>query len=310
MNRICEKIGKKCKNVKDNGNCFWMGRDGQPVQCVGVWAKDKYYFLERYLNASSEARRKFSDQGNAVFIDLFSGPGRCIVRENKTEITSGGFRATELREASFNEYIFCDIDETNIEAFKQRTQQIQNCCNFYPGDSNKTINSTVSYLKQKDYRYHFAYIDPFAPENLSFNTLKTLAQFKRMDMLIHFPIGSIHRNLDNWMIKTDTILDIFLGTNVWREQIKDARKSTKHNDYYVLTNIFKEQLKSIGYPEEGLNLQESEGGLLAQLSAVSVKNTRNVNLYVLILASKHPLGQKIWNSIIKIDSKGQRSFSF
>jgi three-Cys-motif partner protein len=312
MDRICEKrkSGKNCKNVKDNGNCFWLGSDEQPVQCVGIWAEDKYYFLERYLNASREARRKFSDQGNAVFIDLFSGPGRCIIRKRKTEISSGGFRATELREASFNEYIFCDIDEDNVKALKQRTYQVQNYCNFYAGDSNKTIDSIASYLKQKDYRYHFAYIDPFAPDNLNFNTLKTLAQFKRMDMLIHFSISSIDRNLDKWMSKTKTILDNFLGTDVWRERIIDARKNAKYNDYYVLTDVFKEQLKSIGYPEEGLKLQESEGGLLSQFPAVSIKNTRNRNLYVLILASKHPLGQKIWNSIIKIDSKGQRSFSF
>lgn len=306
MNRICEKIGKKCKNVQDNGNCFWPGSDKLPVQCVGAWAEDKYYFLERYLNASREARRKFSDRGNAVFIDLFSGPGHCIIREKKTEIISGGFRATELNETPFNEYIFCDINEDNIEAFRQRTQQKQNCI-FYTGDSNKTIESIVNHLKKNDYRYHCAYVDPFAPENLNFNTLKTLAQLKRMDMLIHFPIGSIHRNLDNWMGKTNTILDNFLGTNVWRERIENARKNGKYNDYYVLTDVFKEQLKSIGYPEEGLQFQESEGDLLFQLPAVAIKNTRNRNLYVLILASKHPLGQKIWNSVIKIDSKGQRN---
>jgi len=304
MNRICEKIGKKCKHVKDNGNCFWPGSDDHPVQCVGGWVEDKYYFLERYLNASREARRKFADRGNAVFIDLFSGPGHCIIREKKTEIKSGGFRAIELNEAPFNEYIFCDIDESNIEAFKQRTRQ-KKICIFYTGDSNNTIKSVVNHLKKKDYRYHCVYVDPFAPENLNFNTLKVLAQFKYMDMLIHFPIGSIHRNLDNWMGRTNTILDNFLGTDTWRDRIKAARKDIKHNDYHVLTDVFKEQLKTIGYPEEGLR-----SNIANELPAVSVKNTRNVSLYILILASKHELGQKIWNSIIKIDSKGQRSFSF
>ena len=304
MDRICEKVGKHCKHMQSNNNCSWLGADDRPVQCVGTWAEDKYYFLERYLNASRKARQKFSDQGNSVFIDLFSGPGRCIIREKKEEISSGGFCATELSEAPFNEYIFSDIDEKNIEALRQRTQQKSNRI-FYTGDSNETINDIVSYLKKKDYRYHFAYIDPFAPENLKFATLKALAQFKRMDMLIHFPIGSIHRNLDNWMGRTNTILDTFLGTDTWRDRIKDARENAKYNDYHVLTDVFKEQLKSVGYPEEGLR-----SGILDELPTVSVKNTRNVNLYVLILAAKHERAQKIWNSIIKIDSKGQRSFSF
>ena len=299
MHRICEKIGNKCKHIKDNGNCSWLGNDNQPVQCVGAWAEDKYYFLERYLNATRKVRRVFSDQGNSVFIDLFSGPGRCIFKEKKEEITGGGFRATELNEAPFNEYIFCDIDEKNIAAFRQRTQQKPNCL-FYTGDSNKTIESIVSHLKKKDYRYHFAYIDPFAPKNLNFNTLKFLAQLKRMDMFIHFPIGAIKRNLDK-----NTILDSFLGTTVWRNKIFDNNQNIKPDVYHILTDVFKEQLKSIGYPEEGL-----ASGISNELPTVSVKNTRNVNLYILILASKHELGQKIWNSIIKIDSKGQRSLSF
>lgn len=44
------------------------------------------------MDASREARRKFSDHGNSVFIDMFSGPGRCIVRGEQREIAGGGIR--------------------------------------------------------------------------------------------------------------------------------------------------------------------------------------------------------------------------
>ena len=87
--RNCSK--EDCKD-KD-GNCSIPGADGLPVQRVGPWVEDKFFFLERYLTASREARRKFSDNGNAVFIDLFSGPGRCIIRGEMREIDSGGMRA-------------------------------------------------------------------------------------------------------------------------------------------------------------------------------------------------------------------------
>ena len=70
MVRRCEERGCKDKD----GNCLIDGSDGLPVQCVGPWVEDKYFFLERYLNASREARRKFADKGNAVFIDLSAGP--------------------------------------------------------------------------------------------------------------------------------------------------------------------------------------------------------------------------------------------
>jgi hypothetical protein len=83
------------------GNCSIPGADGLPVQCVGAWVEDKYFFLEQYLNASCEARRKFADKGNAVFIDLFAGPGRCIVKNERREIDSGGMRAMKRDKAPF-----------------------------------------------------------------------------------------------------------------------------------------------------------------------------------------------------------------
>lgn len=62
-------------NCKDrNGNCMAPGVDLLPVQCVGPWVEDKYYFLGRYLQATRFAREKFASRNNAVYIDLFAGP--------------------------------------------------------------------------------------------------------------------------------------------------------------------------------------------------------------------------------------------
>jgi len=95
--RICKS--DECKD--ETGDCLFLGSDNLPVQCVGPWVEDKYFFLERYLNASCEARRMFSDKGNAVFIDLFSGPGKCIIKDTKKEIDSGGMRALLRGKSSF-----------------------------------------------------------------------------------------------------------------------------------------------------------------------------------------------------------------
>ena len=43
-----------------------------------------------------------------------------------------------------------------------------------------------------------------------------------MDLLIHFPIGAIKRNINNWVKNKDTILDKFLGTDKWRDKIKEV----------------------------------------------------------------------------------------
>lgn len=125
-----------------------------------------------------------------------------------------------------------------------------------------------------------------------------------MDMLIHFPIGAIKRNLKNWIKSKNTILDNFLGTESWRETLRNVSQS---ETFRILIDIFKKQLESIGYPEEGLKMVASGNNIYAGLPVVSIKNTREVDLYVLILASKHKLAQKIWNSVIKASPDGQKT---
>lgn len=298
--------GKDCskKNCKsEEGNCPALGEDGLPLQCVGAWAEDKYFFLEAYLNASCEARRKFADRNNAVFIDLFAGPGKCVVRGEKKEILSGGIRALQRDEAPFNELFFFDISKANTEALLKRVNS-RTYCHVICGDSNALVSNLVSSLLQKYYRYHFAFVDPFGPDNLKFNTLKELARLERMDMLIHFPIGAIKRNLSNWKRKTNTILDEFLGTKIWRTKIEGI---PSNQIFKILIDVFKEQLKTIGYPEKGLKLISSDKDIYAGLPTVSVRNTKDLDLYVLILASKHQLAQKIWASIIRMNRRGQKT---
>jgi three-Cys-motif partner protein len=158
-------------------------------------------------------------------------------------------------------------------------------------------------LKERSYRYHFVLVDPFGPEALKFSTLKLLAELPRLDFLIHFPIGAIKRNLSKWQENDYGILDDFLGTREWRDKVLDFRKG---RTLTLLLEIYKRQLMKVGFPEAGLITGDSRDNLWASLPAVSVKNTKAVELYVLILASKHPIGQKIWNNLITIDASGQK----
>lgn len=292
---------RKCKNSctdkQDNGNCLYTGKDGLPVQCVGPWVKDKYFFLENYLNASCKARKMFSQKNNAVYIDLFSGPGKCIDRSSGLEIDTGAIKALTRDEGSFNEAHLFDKERDNINALKSRLSTLPVSSHFYCGDSNILIDNLTENLKKKSYRYHFSYIDPFGAEALSFKTLQKLAMFERMDMLIHFPIGAIKRNYDKWVNSTEeTILDRFLGTRYWRNLTKNC---TFDKTYQILVELFVKQMQSIGYPEKGLKYEQK---IYNDISSVSIKNTKNVTMYLLVLAAKHPLAQKLWASV----SKGNR----
>lgn len=293
-----------CK--KGNGNCAIPGLDNLPIQCVGPWVEDKYYYLENYLKATRYARKKFTDGDNSVFIDLFAGPGKCIIRSEQREIDSGGTRVLNIQDIPFNEYYYVDIAEENIISLKSRIGRSSFKINsqIIHGDSNIVITDLVKNLLKNEKRYHVAYIDPFGPDGLKFNTLKELAKLQRMDILLHFPIGAIKRNLENWKSKTNTILDDFMGTDAWRKKIE---KVSGNEIFKILIDVFKGQLKSIGYPENGLNMISSDEAIYSNLPTVPIKNTKDVDLYVLIFAAKHPLAQKIWSSIIKTDPYGNRN---
>ena len=150
--RVCKK--EKCENKE--GNCPVLGSDGLPVQCVGRWVEDKYFFLEKYLNASREVRRQFTNKNNAVFIDLFAGPGRCVIRNEKREIDSGGMRALQRDEVQFNELFYLDIKETNVAALEKRVKNKGNC-HVICGDSNILVEELFKNLSRRAYRYHFAF---------------------------------------------------------------------------------------------------------------------------------------------------------
>ena len=187
-----------------------------------------------------------------------------------------------------------------MKALEKRITSKANC-NVRCGDSNTLINDMVATLSQKPYRYHFAFVDPFGPDGLKFETLKALAKLNRMDILLHFPIGSIKRNLGTWLRSKSTILDDFLGTDKWRKRI-DGLSSDKI--FKVLIDVFTEQLKSIGYPEEGLRMASSDRDIFFFLFNFLLKKKKGWGLVFFFFVSKKFFPKKKGKGLLKKDRKG------
>ncbi|MBM3713124.1 MAG: three-Cys-motif partner protein TcmP [Actinobacteria bacterium] len=302
------KCSTNCVKKLSNGNCEIPASDNLPVQCVGPWVENKYYFLEKYLNISRAARKKFSEKNNAVYIDLFSGPGKCFInsktqKKNK-EIDNGALWVAKMDEAPFNEFYFCDIDESNIKSLKTRVynynEYLYSKCKFNNVDSNIFVKDMVEKLLLKNWRYHFAYIDPFGPKALKFTTIAELSKLNRIDILLHFPLGAIKRNYKSWSEKEINILNNFLGTNAW--QLKEDKL---RNIYKVLVDTLIEQLNLLGYKNEYIgfgNIKNYDDAI----RVAAIKNSKNVKLYELILISKHKIAGDFWNKTLEIGPNGQR----
>jgi three-Cys-motif partner protein len=132
-------MGEACKlggPTKDNNNCTNPADDdGLPVQCIGAWSRDKHHYLNLYLKASSNPRRKFlppEGAGGAAFIDLFAGPGRARVATTG-EIVDGSPLIALKQPVPFSRVILCELDRENVEALEQRTARYRGV-KIIPGD--------------------------------------------------------------------------------------------------------------------------------------------------------------------------------
>jgi len=275
--------GKK----KTNGNCN-RAESGSalPIQCVGDWAKEKHDYLRRYISATWGVRAKFlppKGSGGAAFVDLFSGPGRCCVRGNKADLIDGSpLIALGHTEAPFTKVIVCDLDPENVEALDARTAQHSDRTVVVGGDCHLLIDRIVNEIPP--HGFNMALIDPFSANQLRFDTIKKLASFKRMDLIINWPTQDLKRNYDRNQHEMNEIL----GTDDERAVVLTPEDTVRKIEE------LRGQLGQFGYQNE-------------QVRDMPVKNSKHVILYHLVFASKSSKGNQIWKSITQRESSGQRN---
>lgn len=284
MARACEQGGA----TKPNGNCTEPASDdGLPVQCVGFWAARKHDYLARYIGATWAARSKFlppAGKGGAAYVDLFAGPGRARIRAGGEIVDGSPLIALAHDRAPFTKAVLCDSDDENVATLTKRTAAHAGRVSILAGDCNALIAKVVALVPP--HGLNLAFVDPFGPKPLVWQTVAALASISRMDLVIHFPTGSIKRNLKHQGFE-DT-LTAFLGTDAWKAPGFQPR------DVGRLVDCLHDQLVGLGYDRD-------------RVRTLPVLNSSNTILYHLVFASKAPLGTKIWRSVASVDVSGQRS---
>jgi three-Cys-motif partner protein len=257
------------------------------VQCVGVWAKDKHFYLRKYIDATRQVRAGYLPPlgtGGAAFIDLFAGPGRARIQKPVEFIDGSPLIALSHDKAPFSSVVLCDIDDENIDVLDKRTEQHRARTSIVRGNCNIKIDEILTHVPK--YGLNVALIDPFGASALSFETISKLAKRDRMDLIIHFPMGDLKRNFS----REKSLFEKFLGL----PEAEWGVKVTKPSDIPRLIGVLRKQLGKFGYPAR-------------ELRSPAVKNTTNTVLYNLVYASKHPRGDAIWQSITKTLPSGQGS---
>jgi three-Cys-motif partner protein len=262
--------------------------DGLPRAVVGAWARDKHRMLARYVRMSGAARAGWP-RGGCAFVDLFCGPGRARVEPDGEVIDGSALVAA--REANglqpFATIHVGDLDSNFLGACETRlhTAGFANVITHH-GPAVDTAARVAEALPRN--ALHLALLDPFNLGNLPFAIFSQLAALPRIDLLIHFSVMDFRRNLETFIRNDDPKLErVFPG---WKSAIRTAMGVQEKRD--ALFAHWCGLLESLGYREVRAN-------------ARSISRDRGGDLYWLVLASRHPLGNKFWDAAAHIDPQRQ-----
>lgn len=125
---------------------------------------------------------------------------------------------------------------------------------------------------------HFAFLDPYNLEGLSFDVIKKLSKLPRADMLIHVSVHDLQRNLDNYS-KPGGVFDTFAPG--WRNQVNP--KQAIHSFRAALMEYWMAEIRKLGtMPAKGVEL---------------IVGSKGQRLYWLVFVSAHSLAGKLWEAI-------------
>lgn len=261
---------------------YEIAEDGLPREIVGPWVRDKHHFLQYYVDASRAARASLG--GEPCLLDLFCGPGQIRVREERAHMPGGTIAAltTSLlahrgQSSPFERVMIGDLLAENVSANSARIggmfggRPVQE----FVGTAETSVLEMVQHLPRRG--LHLAYLDPYSIFVLPFSIIEALAGAGRVDIVMHFASNDVSRNLQ----RPDLYPKLDAVAPGWRN-VCDGRIGKSLKRHYFFEH-WKALFERVGY-------HVSERW-------VPVRNTRKREIYRLVLASKHPLGPKIWDSL-------------
>jgi three-Cys-motif partner protein len=264
------------------------GDDGLPAEDVGVWVKDKHDLLCRYVDITKSARAKYlpPNKGGATYIELFCGPGRCLVRETGEwidgSVVAAWKKSVEGRRP-FTRVIIGDADPIRLGACERRLGALNAPVLALSGEAKDTAFRARQ--GAPTYGLNLAFLDPFNLETLDFSIIETLAKLKRIDIMVHVSTMDLQRNLDVHLTANDSAFDAFAPG--WRDALEIRSKARTRED---LLSYWRDLVARTGiWTSDDVRL---------------IRGTRNQRLYWLLLAAKHDLAHKFWKIVSK-DAQGE-----
>lgn len=265
----------------------------------GNWTKQKLEYVRKYLHAYTTIMK--DRDFHFAYVDAFAGTGYYepkrdenadqmlfdFASEETQMFWDGSARIALQVKHPFKEYIF-------IEKDKNRFSKLKKLRNEFPNERIEFINSDandylINLCAERNWTSNRAlvFLDPYGMQ-VSWETIKSIAETKAIDLWILFPLGAINRMLENdrqISSAKQRTLDRFFGEPDWRKV------------FYPLTEIslteenYREKTSDI-FAEIGKYFMERMQGIFAGVvdNPPTLYNSNNVPLYLLCFAAGNPRG--------------------
>lgn len=263
--------------------------DGLPALEVAEHAREKEFVLRRIVEIFNVGMQRIWDR--RYYVDVFAGPGRCLIRGTTTEINGSPMLAAESK-ATFTDYYLADSDPESISTLRERISRLtlpeEISVQYYTDDADTVGREILKALPPARHSLGLAVFDPWGWD-FSFETLASMSANRRLDLVVNFPIGYIKRNWDRELAQ----LDRFMNGTSYKEPFQSAmrRETPGELPARVLLDAYAAELRNIGYRYIRDN--------------VLVDNSRHLTLYCLIFASKHERGADFWDKVTQRQESGQ-----
>lgn len=292
--RKCNK--QKRKEVTEEDLCTEKVSeiDNLPVRCVGAWAIQKIHHLVQYFTIFSLGMKDKWD-GKINYIEICSGPGRCINRETGYEFNGTSLCIVQseackhLKQAMFFDYNQKVVSTLNARINANNTPNAQALIGDY-NNPNKICSDIIN--ATKGIGLYLVFIDP-TDCSVPFSLLQTLKnRLRNIDFIVNFAIGTdFNRNIGNAIQSPDTHQNVikkyksFLGSDDFfnNPQIKTA---SPRDLRLMFREAYVNSLRKIGYKHFDFKHIE--------------------NYYDLVFASSHEKGLEFWKKANTIQFDGQR----
>lgn len=246
--------------LRREGHEALIGNDGERLRPAGPWVGKKLAFLEFFAPHAIDAA---ANRERRVYVDLFAGPGRYLVRETDSEVEAGCLALLRARGARRGDLAFThahlvNLDRADTRALESRVNALRErrAClmprgdiRLHTGDANALARRLLTQADKLDYLLVAAEIE--APRQLPWDTVRHLRAggHRNLDLWLLFPLDLGLPRLTSWRTMPDgheEMVTRFFGDESWKpileEEVTEARLEECRE---ALEALYREKLGSL-----------------------------------------------------------------